>query len=127
VQFNGYAKSISHRAPKCGFTERQLAQNAVSDLKESIEYKNDFSLWEKEQEGLRRIIEKYPQKELRIHLKEILADPRLLPGKIRDYLDGPLESALIRNKEIEGFRRNKQESVKRMTAACKYIRKMHGV
>jgi len=109
VSFDDYAKSVSHRAPKEGFTEQQLARNAVSDLKDAIAYRNDFSLWEGEQKEHEKTVAEYKPAGL---WRKLLGNSRV-------------ERAKERINTIEGYRKERKESVERMTEACKYIRKMH--
>jgi len=113
VSFDDYAKSIAHRAPKGGFSEEQLARNAVSDLKEAIAFHKDFSLWDKEQKGHEKTISSHKP------------SGRLERLKDRVFGNYKVDHAKERIRTIEGYRKERQASVERMTAACRYIRKMH--
>ncbi|MFA6329854.1 MAG: hypothetical protein WCX64_04200 [Candidatus Micrarchaeia archaeon] len=113
VSFAEYAKLVSHRFPKGAPSEKVLAQHAVDDLKEAIGFHKDFSLWSDEQEEHEKTIANHK--------------PSGRLGRLKDRIFGDykVERAKSRIKTIEGYRRNRAESVERMTTACRYIRKMH--
>jgi len=111
VLFSGYANSIAHRFQGAKPSQKELAQHAVSDLEESIAFHRDFSLWEEEKNGHEKTISDHK--------------PSGRLGRLKERILGnyQVERARGRIKTIEGYRKARNESVERMAAACKHIRK----